>query len=590
MNALDSRIRDLVSYARSHDGEDRSTLFRNLIDLFLTNKAPGDKQVRSQILDVLEALIPHVEADERRIAADLLAGLSKPPMDLVMRLSRDRAALAAPLLRQAPYSEDDVITLIEETGRDHHQELSARDDLTANAWVALARATPGGQPGSDRRDQSALALWRDDLGLHPNKAQDNDPAPGHGAPAKSRIEAEAETQAGTPPGAQASAPTREASAETDADMLFTEPDPISPPPDPAPPETSRADQSGDEGSPHPPEAPAPPPGGWSWASDRDGLVVDTSPNAAALLGSSPAALLHTPMMDLLALNEKLGHPVARAFQRRGPIHDAPIFLASMPRGRKYWMLDATPRFTADGQFLGYAACLSPAHQEADGTENTDDPVAAALRAEQNNADRPIRDRLADLALTRHRRGRNEDGPDMKDPEESGTGESGTEEENPFAQSPEDSLRRMLRETFADTSTFDDPAPVDMAAQHTKAQAQAPTTDPYREALVGDGVDDLTLGGDMTPDAAAKTTPRTESRVDDPDLDAIQQAVADMADAAAAGKAGADNRTESATAGDMLAAALSRISQIARSQGQTDIRLQAEIARACLKILREDGQV
>ncbi|MEX0300686.1 MAG: hypothetical protein AB3N28_16545, partial [Kordiimonas sp.] len=76
MNALDSRIRELVAYARERDGEDRTTLFRNLVDLFLTGKAPQKDPTRSQLLDVLEALVPHVDADSRRTVADLVANMS----------------------------------------------------------------------------------------------------------------------------------------------------------------------------------------------------------------------------------------------------------------------------------------------------------------------------------------------------------------------------------------------------------------------------------------------------------------------------------------------------------------------------------
>ncbi|MBL4839141.1 MAG: hypothetical protein JKY34_16375, partial [Kordiimonadaceae bacterium] len=46
MNALDNRIKELVAFARERDGEDRTILFRNLVDLFLTDKAPQKSPTR----------------------------------------------------------------------------------------------------------------------------------------------------------------------------------------------------------------------------------------------------------------------------------------------------------------------------------------------------------------------------------------------------------------------------------------------------------------------------------------------------------------------------------------------------------------
>ncbi|MBL4639517.1 MAG: hypothetical protein JKY57_03195 [Kordiimonadaceae bacterium] len=92
VNALDNRIKELVAYARERDGEDRTVLFRNLVDLFLTGKAPKKGPTRAQLLDVLEALVPHVDTESRRTVSELIASMSKPPIDLALRLCLDRAS------------------------------------------------------------------------------------------------------------------------------------------------------------------------------------------------------------------------------------------------------------------------------------------------------------------------------------------------------------------------------------------------------------------------------------------------------------------------------------------------------------------
>ena len=107
------------------------------------------------------------------------------------------------------------------------------------------------------------------------------------------------------------------------------------------------------------EAQDPGPSGWAWASDRDGIVRSLSPNGSELLADIlPAS--NASVLDLLSLNNKLGHPVARAFQRRSAIHDAPILLQHLQTGRQHWTLQATPVFSAGGGiFEGYEGVLMP---------------------------------------------------------------------------------------------------------------------------------------------------------------------------------------------------------------------------------------
>lgn len=403
MDALDSRIRELVAYARERDGEDRSNLFRNLVDLFLTGKAPKINPTRSQLLDVLQALIPHVEPEGRRTACELVANMSNPPMDLVMRLVQDRASLVTTLLTHVTFDDDDLIELIECTGREHHQLIAAREDLSANIWIALARAAPSAPPFDH---QSTLALWSDDLGITQTKPADAEEAPRNtsrsktgplsppiGDPKKAAEKRARRQHAGTASSGQNPRPKsatvtplhpeRSGSASirilrTDEDLIAAkaksaEPDindgsqetqeaekPVSPTAD-----TDQADKT--ERIEPTFDAPAsvtrhamdPGPGGWAWISDRDGFVTSLSTQGRQLLGEEfdPVG---SSVLDLLGLNTKLGHPVARAFQRRSAIHDAPIFLSAMDEKHQHWTLEATPFFSScGGIFEGYEGTLTP---------------------------------------------------------------------------------------------------------------------------------------------------------------------------------------------------------------------------------------
>jgi hypothetical protein len=452
MNALDSRIKELVAYARERDGEDRTALFRNLVDLFLTNKAPTKQPTRSQLLDVVNALIPHVEPESRRIVSDLLASINNPPMDLIHCIVKDRASLVSSLLRAAPFEEDELIELIETTGREHHQELASRSDLSANVWIALARATPAAPPyGSN----STLALWREDLGLnkqndlpdlsnvprhdlasvtplHPKKHQksnaririlrtDEDIVSNHlnensEDATISFVEEETSIeQTINNIKIQTSKDTSEDNIRSDEQKSMSSTDDLLAK-DASPsfkslelPQAYKADElqkdQVKEFNTHPDKNTTinrpliePESGSWAWRSDRDGFIIMVSKQAETLLGND-YQLIGAAMLDMLALNTKLGHPVSRAFQRRASIHEAPIYLAHLEHTQRYWTLEAAPLFNPKtGAFDGYEGILKPvipARDEGDiipADESSPDVVGYPDISEHNKQTQQAHDR------------------------------------------------------------------------------------------------------------------------------------------------------------------------------------------------------
>ena len=398
LDALDSRIKELVAYARERDGEDRSVLYRNLVDLFLTGKAPQNDPTRSQLLDVLQALIPHVEAEARSTICDLVANMSRPPIDLVMRLVQDRARIVANLLTNVHFDDDDLIELIEKTGREHHQVVASREDLSANIWIALARAAPSAPPFDHN---STLALWSDDLGITQTKVPTKDANHNHQIGRQDQANNVASTVANKQtvnkkgatitPLHRARNTGRAEKAGATIRILRTNEDLVA--------ARATAHKSVavemDRASKHvatayqeatqnivadavlPVEentaviqrqAQDPGPGGWAWLSDRDGLVTSLSAHGKALLGDDYNTN-DASMLDLLGLNAKLGHPVARAFQRRSAIHDAPIFLPALEEKNRHWTLEATPYFSSTGGiFEGYEGILTPVVAAANVTD------------------------------------------------------------------------------------------------------------------------------------------------------------------------------------------------------------------------------
>lgn len=387
MDALDTRIRELVAYARERDGEDRTLLFRNLVDLFLTGKAPRKQPTRDQLLDVIEALIPHVEPDGRRTVAELVAQMSEPPLDLVCRLAKDRPHLVGDLLRSTAFDEADIVELIHCTGRDHHHVIASRNDLSANVWIALARAAPVAPPFDN---QSTLALWRDDLGAF-GQDQSSETVtpfrdPAHQETSKPAASGE-EIAAKTQPTFVAAEGFPDSSAHPDDGgktsqlrILRTDKDLIADriekaslqmqtgadvDLDPATTEWGAADDERNnaetfrQGAEKNVTTMQDVGGGWQWRSDRDGLVTAVSPRGQRLFDPN-ARLIGATILDMLGLNAKLGHPVSRAFQRRSTIHDAPLTLETIDGTNRFWTMEATPVFSAHGGlFEGYQGVMQP---------------------------------------------------------------------------------------------------------------------------------------------------------------------------------------------------------------------------------------
>ncbi len=571
MNALDSRIRELVAYARERDGEDRTTLFRNLVDLFLTGKAPPKDPTRSQLLDVLEALVPHVEADSRRTVADLVANMSSPPLDLALRLCRDRASLISNLLKHVAFDEDDILGLIECTGREHHQILASRDDLSANIWIALARAAPNAPPFDH---QSTLALWSDDLGIMrtANAATGTSGAPSAivtplrtdqlnsrqnggkirpvGKPSIRIIKTDedlmAERSHNTEPNDAENHTTHAAEAIEFTDNVANnvtgiredKPAPHGQDSDDHTPHTSigldPALQQfiGNEETTSPLKDPGP--GGWAWRSDRDGIISTLSPKGIELLGNGMENT-GTTVLDILSLNHKVGHPVARAFQRRSTIHDAPIFLTSMDPSHQHWTLEATPFFSnCGGIFEGYEGVLTPvASAKEEEFLPTEEDASALFLDEVAPARRAV----------------------------IGAG-------NAFTQTTNNTPRA---ETLA-SQPINKPT-----MKQAPAAAQKPIAEPA--AQISTATEEATTSAleDVISETLKPLKDALENQKNTPAL---------ASETASSGNIDALNFVEIRSTLDLLEEALARLSVAGKNTGNIQVRLQSEIASACARTLRD----
>lgn len=588
LDALDTRIRELIVYARERDGEDRTLLFRNLVDLFLTGKAPRKQPTRDQLLDVIEALIPHVEPDGRRTVAELVANMSEPPLDLACRLAKDRAHLVGDLLQSTAFDEADIIELIQCTGRDHHHVIASRNDLSANVWIALARAAPVA-PAFE--NQSSLALWRDDLGLNSIGAEEQTVTPFRDPSAAVEVshaeeqtpsqniaadtaatEPETPVQKGNVPTLVADEPktsqlrilrtdkdliadridapelkmqTGAATSppETDVSEEMTSPATVAPTLQAAAPSAAYLPASGPLRDPEG--------GGWCWRSDRDGLVVDISSMAFRIFAQD-FTLIGASIFDLLGLNAKLGHPVSRAIQRRSTIHDAPLVLDKTDDLNRFWTLEATPIFSAHGGlFEGYDGVMNPVQPMGEHRLPLEPDTAPAQ-------------------------------PLFK------------EEAN---QSPENTVEGL---TGSDTLTDEKidrtliPPPETKTSVKPKQTQKPPATEkpsgrdlPGKDALMAIASDLIRdMVGETVTKAVEKELSKESARLSEPVPTPAPSELPDATDDEAAKEAFVELSDEVAATIHLLGQALTTLEASGEALGNSAMRLQTEIATACLKTLKE----
>ena len=120
--------------------EERTALFVALAERLIHGEARDEPERRAHLLRLLISLMAESKEKARAEVIARVAEMPSPPKDVALALARDKASLAAPLLRKAPFSQNELIELVMRTGPEHHIEIAKRPDLTLDIWLALARA------------------------------------------------------------------------------------------------------------------------------------------------------------------------------------------------------------------------------------------------------------------------------------------------------------------------------------------------------------------------------------------------------------------------------------------------------------------
>jgi len=356
--------------------EERSALFTSLSDRLLQGEALDDEARRAYLLRLLSSLMPSVDSATRQALIERITAMPSPPTDIALYMAMDDPTLAAPLLRHAPFTQQELIELITRTGPEHHIEIAKRADLTLDVWLALARAAARRVRGATHMVQEATPVpERRNAAPGAHNSASAPPAPDAGGDTVTSSPAPREESDGTaePKARNQPAPSGIASSETPA--------------------ATRRERSAEALLLDDPDAQS-----WRFETDRDGRLVRLSPNAEQAFGRAATSLMGEDFAGLMQAHAAApaADELGWAMRRRTALRDIVIETLSPESRLRRWVLRGQPRFSfPDGRFQGYAGTArdSDSQTRSEATAAPQDPQALLDRLVQ------AADRLARHAAT-----------------------------------------------------------------------------------------------------------------------------------------------------------------------------------------------
>ncbi len=323
-------------------------IFLELSERLLADGLPADE--RAHLLRLWRQLREAVGEEARRAVVARLLDHPDPPPDLLIAAAEDDPAIAAPLLKEAPFGSDELIALIARTGPAHHIEIARRADLTLDVWLALARAATTRQPPPAAGAAPSPAAGSTRSRRPAEFAQEeggpsSSPSTPSAVPEREQAESRAHpfrSPPARPGGAAAGGPAR-AACRQPAHERELKASSLRPPPAGAREWLVLED---------------PAPDTWAFQTDRAGTIVALSPLAESAFGRPLSALAGRPLADLLAEAAPAPGPewIAEALRERRVVRDAVVEILPHDGGpARRWRIRARPRFSfPEGRFLGYA--------------------------------------------------------------------------------------------------------------------------------------------------------------------------------------------------------------------------------------------
>jgi len=126
-----TRLQQLISLAKEPSSDKRRELLRTITDIFVEDPQGFSEQERGHLADIITHVASEMEARVRSELAYRLAEVVDTPRSVLSQLANDDIEVARPILEKSrSLDEKDLVSIIRTRGREHHEVIAARDDVT----------------------------------------------------------------------------------------------------------------------------------------------------------------------------------------------------------------------------------------------------------------------------------------------------------------------------------------------------------------------------------------------------------------------------------------------------------------------------
>ena len=153
--AVETKLHKLTELAKEKSSERRRALLREVTDLFFDAPPARETSTHSQFDAVLKSLATQTAQDAREELAKRFADAPLAPKGLLLQLAQDAIEVAAPILSKSNgLDEDDLVTIVHETGQAHIQAIAKREQVPERVSHAIV----------ERGDDTAVAALVENAG------------------------------------------------------------------------------------------------------------------------------------------------------------------------------------------------------------------------------------------------------------------------------------------------------------------------------------------------------------------------------------------------------------------------------------------
>ncbi len=125
--AVATKLHKLTELAREKSSDRRRALLREVTDLFFDAPPARESATHHQFDEVLKSLASQTAQGAREELARRFADSDEAPKGLIMQLAKDAIEVAAPILsKSGVLTEDELVTIVHETGQAHIQAIANR--------------------------------------------------------------------------------------------------------------------------------------------------------------------------------------------------------------------------------------------------------------------------------------------------------------------------------------------------------------------------------------------------------------------------------------------------------------------------------